>query len=168
MTGFELLVLDNANGNTTPTAGDFCLSLTEERQGLGKEGYTLDIGDYITIEAENPVGAYWSTRTILQIVKQTGGIVPKGKVRDYPKYEVRAFMLDVGRKPITMESVKQYADNMAWYKMNSFQLHLSDNLIFTRDYATEEEAIEKAYAGFRLESDNIGPTTGKSATSEDL
>ena len=42
---------------------------------------------------------------------------------------------------------------MAWYKMNNFHLHLSDNLIFLEDYATIDEAVENAYAGFRLESE---------------
>ena len=36
---------------------------------------------------------------------------------------------------------------------NNFHLHLSDNLIFLEDYATIDEAVENAYAGFRLESE---------------
>ena len=84
----------------------------------------------VIAEAEESVGAYWATRTILQILKQTNGSIPKGLVRDYPKYEVRGFSLDVGRKPISLDALYQFAKNMSWYKMNSFQVHLSDNLIF--------------------------------------
>ena len=36
--------------------------------------------------------------------------------------------------------------------MNNFHLHLSDNLIFLEDYPTMQDAIDNAYAGFRLES----------------
>ena len=166
--------------------GDFYMSLAEGR-GLGKEGYTIDIDDVTEIEAEDAVGAYWATRSILQILKQTGGSIPKGLVRDYPKYKVRAFSLDVGRKPFTMDALYQFAKNMSWYKMNSFQIHLSDNLIFMEDYknqqtGTEQEKLAKglqaakdqAYAGFRLESgvtntdENYPELLGKSATSEDV
>ena len=162
------------------------MSLAEGR-GLGKEGYTIDIDDVTEIEAEDAVGAYWATRSILQILKQTGGSIPKGLVRDYPKYKVRAFSLDVGRKPFTMDALYQFAKNMSWYKMNSFQIHLSDNLIFMEDYknqqtGTEQEKLAKglqaakdqAYAGFRLESgvtntdENYPELLGKSATSEDV
>lgn len=149
-------------------AGDFYFALSSGKNGLGKEGYTIDIDNAVSVEAEETTGAYWATRTILQILKQTNGSMPKGLVRDYPKFEVRGFSFDVGRKPFTLDVVGQFAKNMAWYKMNSLQLHLSDNLIFHEDYATIEEAIEKSYAGFRLESGVVNEETGKSATSEDL
>ena len=114
---------------------DFYFGLTEDENGLGKEGYTMDIDDFVSVEAETATGAYWATRSILQILKQTSGSMPKGLVRDYPKFEVRGFSLDIGRKPFTLEAVKEFAENMAWYKMNSFQVHLNDNLIFQRDSA---------------------------------
>lgn len=165
---------------------DFYFELTEQEKGLGKEGYVMDIDNAVCVGAEDAVGVYWATRTILQILKQNQSI-PKGLVRDYPKYEVRAFSLDVGRKPFTMDALYQFAQNMSWYKMNSFQIHLNDNLIFMEDYknqqtGTDAEKLEKglqtakdqAYAGFRLESgvvntdENYPELLGKSATSEDL
>ena len=167
---------------------DFYFELTEEDKGLGKEGYTIDIDDAVSVEAEDAIGAYWATRTILQILKQNGSM-PKGLVRDYPKYEIRGFSLDVGRKPFSLDTLYQFAKNMAWYKLNSFQVHLSDNLIFMEDYKTLENgnvtnglerAKEETYAGFRLESDvlntdqeyleSIGrlDLLNKSATSTDL
>lgn len=151
--------------------GDFYLTLTAEDKGLDKEGYIMSIDKFVQIEAEEPTGAYWATRTVLQILKQTGSSLPMGLTRDYPKYEVRAFSLDVGRKPFTMDALYAFAKNMSWYKMNSFQVHLSDNLIFHEDYPTIEEAIEHSYAGFRLESDvkNTSPEQeGQTATSEDV
>lgn len=166
MTGMKLAD-PKVGAKEDAVSGDFYFALSSEEKGLGKEGYAMEIGDAVWTEAEDATGAYWATRTILQIVKQTGGSMPKGLVRDYPKYEVRAFSLDVGRKPFTLDAVRQFAENMAWYKMNSFQLHLSDNLIFHEDYPTLEEAIEQSYAGFRLESD-VRNDEGKSATSDDV
>ena len=132
--------------------GDFYLTLNSTDQGLDKEGYIMTIGDSVKIEAEEATGAYWGVISALQILKQNKTTIPKGITRDYPKYEVRGFMLDVGRKSFDFNTVKEFAKNMAWYKMNNFHLHLSDNLIFLEDYPTMQEAIDNAYAGFRLES----------------
>ena len=88
------------------------------------------------MEAETSTGAYWATRSILQILKQTDGTIAKGEARDYPKYEVRGFMLDVGRRPFSKKIVNEVAKTMAWYKMNDLQLHLNDNYIFLEDYTT--------------------------------
>ena len=56
-------------------------------------------------------------------------------LRDYPKYSIRGFMLDVGRRPVSMNMLKKIVNSMAWYKMNDFQIHVGDNYIWLEDYA---------------------------------
>ncbi len=165
ITGFSAQVINGTKEDAK--RGDFYLDLTAKDMGLDKEGYVMEIADAVFVDAEQPVGAYYATRSILQILKQADGSIPKGLVRDYPKYEVRGFSLDVGRKPFALDTLQEFAKNMSWYKMNSFQVHLSDNLIFMEDYSTIEEAKEQTYAGFRLESGVLN-SEGKSATSEDV
>ena len=124
--------------------------------GLGEEGYIMDIGsDKLTVKADHNTGAYWATRSILQIAELNEGKIPTGITKDYPKYEVRGFMLDVARKPVSMETLQDIAKEMAYYKMNEFHIHLNDNLIFYEDYASAEEANQLAYTGFRLESEVV-------------
>ena len=94
--------------------GDFYLTLNSTDQGLDKEGYIMTIGDSVKIEAEEATGAYWGVISALQILKQNKTTIPKGITRDYPKYEVRGFMLDVGRKSFDFNTVKEFAKNMAW------------------------------------------------------
>ena len=125
-----------------PSAGDFYFKPSDIE--LEKETYDLEIGDAVTIRMSTETAAFWSTRTILQILKQTGTTIPKGLVRDYPKYKVRGFMFDVGRKAIPMEYLEMWVKQMSWYKMNDLNLHLSDN------------SFDNTYAGFRLESDVPG------------
>ena len=166
ITGKELPVI---NGSASDVKrGDFYLTLDTQDGGLGKEGYIMTVGDSVKIEASDDTGAYWGVVSALQILKQTGNYIVKGIARDYPKYEVRGFSIDVGRKPFTMETLKAFGKNMSWYKMNNLQVHLSDNLIFMEDYPTMEQAIAETYAGFRLESGVVNEETGKSATSEDV
>ena len=145
------ITLEIVNGGT-PQAGDFYFT-KDTASMLDEEGYTMAIDDYVTIGAEKAAGAYWSTRSILQILEQNDDTMPMGVTRDYPKYEVRGFMLDVARKPISMETLQSIVKSMAYYKMNDFAVHLNDNLIFYEDYDSAAEARDLAYTGFRLESD---------------
>ncbi|MBY0756715.1 discoidin domain-containing protein [Clostridium sardiniense] len=150
--------------SNSPKRGDFYLSLTSNYKELRKEGYYMEIGDAIKVEANEAQGIFLSTRTILQILKQNKNYIPKGLVRDYPQYDVRGFMLDVGRKFTSLDYLYEIMKTMSWYKMNDFQIHLNDNYIWLDEYGSE--ALEKAYAGFRLESNDVG-SNGVALTSKD-
>ncbi len=78
--------------------------------------------------------------------------ISKGIARDYPLYEVRGFMLDVGRKTFELEYLYDLMEEMSWYKLNDFQLHLNDNYIFLEDYTAANLDPMDATSGFRLES----------------
>ena len=148
ITGKDIKVV---TGEAKP--GDFYFALTTDKtKGLQKEGYLMNITDKVTVEAETTTGAFWATRTILQSLKLTNNI-PKGQTRDYPLYEVRGFILDVGRKTFTMDYLQQVVKAMSWYKMNDFQVHLNDNLIPLENYSKAGKDPMTAYSGFRLESD---------------
>lgn len=134
----------------TPGAHDFYFTLGSSDTGLKEEGYLMTVGDSVKVEAVDKTGAFWATQSILQILKQNSNMIPNGQTRDYPKYEVRGFMLDVGRMPYSLDILKDIAKNMAYYKMNDFQVHLNDNYIWVEDYG--DNAFD-AYSGFRLESD---------------
>ncbi|MDD6066003.1 MAG: family 20 glycosylhydrolase [Firmicutes bacterium] len=171
ITGNDISIIYGTEKDTK--AGDFYFALTSDSSfGLGDEGYYSEIGDVIQTKSETSTGAYWATRTFLQILKQNGTTIPKGTIRDYPKYKVRGIILDVGRKPTELDTIKDIVANMSWYKMNDLQIHLSDNLIFLEDYWEKDNqtAMEKsfeAYSAFRLES-SVTNKEGETATSKDL
>lgn len=151
LTGKDITVMKGDEANVNP--GDFYFALTSDTSlGLMKEGYQMEITDKLTVYAETTTGAYWSTRTILQALKQNSfEHIPQGIARDYPLYEVRGFILDVGRKTFTMDYLKQIVKEMSWYKLNDFQVHLNDNLIFLEN----KQDPMSAYSAFRLESDLV-------------
>ena len=130
-------------------AGSIVISLIDDKE-LGDEGYSIEIGDYVAIKANTPTGAYWATRTLLQILEQYQGThLPKGTIRDWPDYAIRGFMIDCGRKYIPLDYLEQYSKIMAYYKMNTLQVHLNDNgfkQYFGNDW-------DETYAAFRLESE---------------
>ena len=61
------------------------------------------------IGAATPTGLFWGTRTLLQMLRQTPGSVPCGTAVDFPRYELRGFMLDIARCKIS-ENASETAD----------------------------------------------------------
>lgn len=139
-------------------AGDFVLELNKKNQSLGAEGYQLNIQDKATITAATTQGLFWGTRTILQISEQSAeATLPKGSSVDIPEYAMRGFMIDVGRKFIPMDYLRNLVKIMAYYKMNTLQVHLNDNgfrQFFGNDW-------NKTQAAFRLECDTYPGLTAK-------
>lgn len=133
---------------------------------LGEEGYEIQCTEKsITVSAYTATGAVWAGKTICQLMVQGG--FPCGIMRDYPRYSVRGFMLDVGRKPVSMAMLEKIVNRMAWYKYNDFHIHLSDNYIWLEDYAENgDESTFDAYQAFRLESD-MKNDKGETATAKD-
>ena len=135
--------------------GDIVLTRNAADKTLPAEGYRLRIGSTIEIEASTPAGAYWGTQTLLQLLEQ--GPLPKGETVDIPQYRLRGFMLDVGRKYIPIHYLRSLVRIMAYYKMNTLQLHLNDNGF--RQYFEDDWA--KTPAAFRLECETYPGLTAK-------
>ena len=144
-----------------------------ENKGYGKEGYGITIQNgVITIEAATNTGAFYATRTLLQMGESN---LQNGEIRDFPSFSHRGFMLDTGRKFIPYDVVVDIMLNMAYYKMNDLQLHLNDNYIFLKEHLagknlTQEEelkyVLEHAKTGFRVETDIVGKN-GQKLTSDE-
>ncbi len=135
------IVLSLVSGNDEPLAA-----------GLGKEGYVCSISDVCEIKGTESVGTYWGCVSILQVMRQNDGCVPCGTIRDYPQYEVRGFGIDVARKPVSLDMLKDIVRTMSWYKLNDLQVHLNDNTILAMSGKTDtpEEAMT-VMSAFRLE-----------------
>lgn len=145
MTGKRLKVSLGA-----PASGSIVLRLSDT--GLGEEGYTVSIDKNITVSADTPLGVFWGTRTILQLVERSAdGTIPAGFIKDYPLFAQRGFMLDCGRKYFPIGYLRDIVKIMSYYKMNYFQVHLNDNgfkQFFGHDWM-------KTYSAFRLESETF-------------
>ena len=144
-----------------------------EDKGYGKEGYGITIKDgVITVEAATNTGAFYATRTLLQMGEND---LQNGEIRDYPSFSHRGFMLDTGRKFIPYDTLVDIMLNMAYYKMNDLQLHLNDNYIFLdkhvegKHLSQQEEldyVLKNAKTGFRVETDVVGEN-GEKLTSDE-
>jgi len=130
--GLEVKTTDKA-----PEQGNIYLSLSENDSELGDEGYQLKITDkLVSLTANKPAGLFHGIQTIRQILPakvemasaQKGSWkLATGTIRDYPVYGYRGAMLDVARHFFGVDDVKNYIDQLAYYKMNVLHLHLSDD-----------------------------------------
>jgi len=110
---------------------------------LGDEGYCLSIGDSISIKAPSEKGLMYGGVTVTQILYGSADkrTAPKGEARDYPRYPIRAGMIDVGRQYIPLKYIEQIGRYMAWFKLNELHIHLNDYWAAT------------GYKAFRLQSE---------------
>ncbi|WP_455592727.1 family 20 glycosylhydrolase [Bacteroides sp.] len=152
MFGKELAVVSG-----TFSEGDIVFCIRADKR-MPKEGYNIDIKRKVVVSASEPIGVYWATRSLLQMSEQSASrSLPYGKIKDYPDYAVRGFMLDCGRKFIPLEFLRDYVKIMSYYKMNTFQIHLNDNA-FPRFYGWD---LMKTYSAFRLQSDTYPGLTAQ-------
>ena len=129
-----------------PKKGDIVLTL-KKLDTTPSEGYRLAIGDIVEIDAPAEIGAFWGTQTLLQLLEQ--GQLPRGEALDIPQYRLRGFMIDVGRKFVPLQYLKNLVRFMAYYKMNTLQIHLNDK----GEQRYFENDWDKTPGTFRLECD---------------
>ena len=141
-------------GSGKAKQGDIVFTL-KKLDTMPAEGYQVRIGDVVEVESPAETGAFWATRTLLQMLETTPNAqqptpkIPRGTITDVPQYRLRGFMLDVGRKFVPIDYLRNLVRVMAYYKMNTLQLHLNDNgfkQYFENDW-------NKTSAAFRLECD---------------
>src|SRR6266496_2695924 len=133
-TGYGLQVLTTTGA---PPNGNIYLTTVGGDPSLGDEGYQLTVtSDLVTVAAYKPAGLFRGLQTIRQILPvaiENATLQPgpwkmaTGTVRDYPRFAWRGSMLDVARHFFSVADVKRYIDLMAYYKLNVFHFHLTDD-----------------------------------------
>ncbi|MGN1182144.1 MAG: LamG-like jellyroll fold domain-containing protein, partial [Faecalibacillus sp.] len=124
----------------TPQKGDVFLTFEDGDEKLGEQGYSLEIGEYVTIRGTTYRGVFFGTRSLLQGMLSSGkNSIACGTAVDYPNYQTREFMLDLGRKYFPMWYLEDMIKYASWFKLTDFQAHISEDTF-------------NNYSAFRLES----------------
>lgn len=97
--------------------GDIFLALDSTDTQLGNEGYALTAAPVLSVSARNAAGAWWGTRTILQLLRQAQTI-PAGTATDWPKYPVRAAYVDTGNTAFPMDWWHNEIRELSYLKMD--------------------------------------------------
>ncbi|NQY12013.1 MAG: beta-N-acetylhexosaminidase [Flavobacteriales bacterium] len=113
------------------------INLSDSFDLEGPEAYQLIISpDSLVLNSHTAEGAFRGIQTIRQLIPEVGcdtlaaneiWMIPTGIINDAPQFEYRGTMLDVARHFFKVEDVKTYIDNLAYYKLNTLHLHLTDD-----------------------------------------
>ncbi|MFD7026847.1 family 20 glycosylhydrolase [Streptomyces sp. NPDC059917] len=118
--------------------GDIALALGDAT--LPAEGYRMTVAATLSLRAGTDAGAFYGTRSVLQLLRQSSSI-PAGTAVDWPSKAERGLMIDQGRKFFTVEWVEQHIKELAYLKLNYFHFHLSDTFGFRLESATHPEIV---------------------------
>ena len=123
---------------------------------LGDEGYRLRVTrDSITIEANTDTGIQYGAITLDQMITAAKGVsLPVCDIIDYPAYSYRGMHLDVCRHFFSKEFIKRYIDLLAYYKINTFHWHLTDDQGWRIEIKKYPRLTE--VGAWRIEKDSSG------------
>ena len=93
-----------------------------------KESYRITIdAKGVKIEGADETGIYYGELTLKQLMLNYRGCLPYLYIYDEPEFLYRGFMIDSCRHFFSVEEIKKMIDAAAYFKMNKFHFHLSDD-----------------------------------------
>ena len=114
------------------------LELNQQLPQIGDEGYTLEVTPRRTlIRAVRPAGLFYGIQTLRQLLPpsifskaKAEGVtwrLPCVRITDYPRFKWRGLLVDPARHFIPKPALLRFIDTMALHKLNSLQIHLTDD-----------------------------------------
>ncbi|WP_405740635.1 family 20 glycosylhydrolase [Streptomyces sp. NBC_00028] len=107
----------------TARGGDIVVDIQPARKSLGAEGYELRVGKRLSVTGATETGAFYGTRTLLQLLAQ-GDRVPAGRTVDVPRYKERGVGVCACYIHISVPWLENLVREMANHKLNQLLLEL--------------------------------------------
>lgn len=97
--------------------------------GANPEKYTLTVHDgKIEIAGAAEAGLINGVKTLVAAIDHShGGRLQNATVTDWPDMGYRGFMLDIARNFVSFDEIKRFINILAYYKINTFQFHFTDD-----------------------------------------
>ena len=105
------------------------LSFTNNNE-KNSEYYEMTVApEGVNIIGNSPIGVLNGVKTFVAALERTNGTntIPIATITDYPDLRHRGMMLDIARNYTPYESVKDFIDILASYKINVFHFHFNDD-----------------------------------------
>ncbi len=131
---------------------------------LSEDEYYLNVDKTIQITGGSYQAITMAKATLLQLASKQGDnlVFPVVQIKDKPDAQYRGLMVDLARRWHSTNSIKQFIDLAAFYKINYLQLHFTDYQSYTlpskiypllatpnRHYSFEELKELEAYSQLR-------------------
>lgn len=125
---FTELIQKTTGVSLTISDIDAPLSLVKNDK-LTEEAYTLEIErGRIVLEANDAQGISNALATLHQLILTAkDNKLPIINIQDKPRFGYRGLMLDCSRHFWTVDELKETLSQMAFFKLNKLQMHLTDN-----------------------------------------
>ena len=130
------------------TAQDIVVTLDENanitEESDSEEAYKIEINDDgVKIVAASENATLYALRTIQHLMITNNESLVSGEIIDYPELEERRMHVDMARKYITKEWIIQHIREMSYLKMNTIQLHFSENMGFRIESETDPAIVSQ-------------------------
>ncbi|MFI6935742.1 family 20 glycosylhydrolase [Streptomyces sp. NPDC050287] len=103
--------------------GDIVIDVEPANASLGTEGYELHAGKRLSVTGATETGAFYGTRTLLQLLAQ-GDRIPAGRTVDVPRYKERGVGVCACYVHISLPWLENLVREMAYNKLNQLLVEL--------------------------------------------
>jgi len=145
-----------------------------EVNGVKKEAYTLEIDPDkgVIIIGSDPAGVFYGTQSLIALIpvelffsKNSSIELEALKISDAPAFGYRGMHFDIGRNFQTKETVMKFLDLMAYYKLNKFHFHITEDEGWRLEIEELPELTQiGAFRGHTLDdSEYLAPAYGSGA-----
>ncbi len=107
------------------------------------EEYELIIENNRIIAKASDEKGFFYAKTTFEQIKLLCSDIPCLRIKDFPRYSYRGFMIDCARHMFSIEELKKLIDVAASFKFNKFHWHLSDDQGFRIELDSLPELTEK-------------------------
>ncbi|ANS69577.1 lacto-N-biosidase [Streptomyces lincolnensis] len=104
-------------------AGDIVIDVRPAESALGTEGYELHAGKRLSVTGATGAGAFYGTRTLLQLLAR-GDRIPAGRTVDVPRYKERGVGVCACYIHVSLPWLENLVREMAYHKLNQLLLEL--------------------------------------------
>lgn len=108
----------------------FVVNLHEDKKiSENPEAYVLNVDTAgITITGAGSAGVLNGVKTLVAALDHSEGrCLPAARITDEPDLPYRGFMLDIARNFTPLPQLKRFVDMLAYYKINTWQFHFTDD-----------------------------------------
>ncbi|MFE9600148.1 family 20 glycosylhydrolase [Streptomyces hokutonensis] len=103
--------------------GDIVIEVRPTQGSLGAEGYELQAGQRLSVTGATETGAFYGTRTLLQLLAQSDRI-PAGHTVDVPRYKERGVGVCACYIHVSLPWLENLVREMAYHKLNQLLLEI--------------------------------------------
>lgn len=123
----ELLSRGIYNASSQPTTIELKVDAKVDQSNY--EAYTLVVDNgAITVTGASETGLLNGVKTLISAIDHAQGHrLPNASITDAPDFHYRGFMLDIARNFIQFDCIKKFVDLLAYYKINTYQFHFTDD-----------------------------------------